>query len=162
MVRTYQSRRLELAVVAGLVTGLAVLTKASNLIFLATPRGAVSDRQTLARARGRSRSRAARRSARSHSGSTAATGTCPRSTTRTSRSSSRSARTPGPARSSLRTTSTCELDWSHLQNNLDGLARGVLQPAGAPVPALRGRDRRRTARRRRSRSRCPSGSGSTS
>ena len=37
MVRTYQSRRLELAVAAGLVTGLAVLTKASNLIFLATP-----------------------------------------------------------------------------------------------------------------------------
>jgi hypothetical protein len=37
MVRTYQSRRLELAVAAGLVTGLAVLTKASNLIFLAAP-----------------------------------------------------------------------------------------------------------------------------
>ena len=37
MVRTYQSRRVELAIAAGLVTGLAVLTKASNLIFLATP-----------------------------------------------------------------------------------------------------------------------------
>jgi hypothetical protein len=37
MVRTYQTRRLEWAVAAGLVTGLAVLTKASNLIFLATP-----------------------------------------------------------------------------------------------------------------------------
>jgi 4-amino-4-deoxy-L-arabinose transferase-like glycosyltransferase len=37
MVRAYQARRIELAVAAGLVTGLAVLTKASNLIFLATP-----------------------------------------------------------------------------------------------------------------------------
>ena len=37
IVRTYQARRLELAIAAGLVTGLAVLTKASNLIFLATP-----------------------------------------------------------------------------------------------------------------------------
>jgi hypothetical protein len=37
VVRTYQTRRLEWAIAAGLVTGLAVLTKASNLIFLATP-----------------------------------------------------------------------------------------------------------------------------
>src|SRR5262249_29001128 len=37
MVRAYQTRRVEWAVAAGLVTGLAVLTKASNLIFLATP-----------------------------------------------------------------------------------------------------------------------------
>jgi 4-amino-4-deoxy-L-arabinose transferase-like glycosyltransferase len=37
IVRTYQARRLELAIAAGLVTGLAVLTKASNLIFLAVP-----------------------------------------------------------------------------------------------------------------------------
>lgn len=37
IVRTYQTRRVEWAVAAGLVTGLAVLTKASNLIFLATP-----------------------------------------------------------------------------------------------------------------------------
>jgi 4-amino-4-deoxy-L-arabinose transferase-like glycosyltransferase len=37
IVRTYQARRMELAIAAGLVTGLAVLTKASNLIFLATP-----------------------------------------------------------------------------------------------------------------------------
>ncbi len=37
IVRAYQARRLELALAAGLVTGLAVLTKASNLIFLATP-----------------------------------------------------------------------------------------------------------------------------
>jgi hypothetical protein len=37
IVRTYQARRVELAIAAGLVTGLAVLTKASNLIFLATP-----------------------------------------------------------------------------------------------------------------------------
>ena len=37
MVRTYQTRRVEWAIAAGLVTGLAVLTKASNLIFLATP-----------------------------------------------------------------------------------------------------------------------------
>jgi hypothetical protein len=37
IVRAYQARRLELAVVAGLVSGVAVLTKASNLIFLATP-----------------------------------------------------------------------------------------------------------------------------
>jgi hypothetical protein len=37
MVRTYQTRRMEWAIAAGLVTGLAVLTKASNLIFLATP-----------------------------------------------------------------------------------------------------------------------------
>ncbi len=37
IVRTYQTRRAEWAIVAGLVTGLAVLTKASNLIFLATP-----------------------------------------------------------------------------------------------------------------------------
>ena len=37
VVRTYQARRVELALAAGLVTGLAILTKASNLIFLATP-----------------------------------------------------------------------------------------------------------------------------
>jgi hypothetical protein len=37
MVRTYQTRRIEWAIATGLVTGLAVLTKASNLIFLATP-----------------------------------------------------------------------------------------------------------------------------
>jgi hypothetical protein len=37
MVRTYQSRRLEWAVMSGLVAGLAVLTKASNLIFLVAP-----------------------------------------------------------------------------------------------------------------------------
>jgi 4-amino-4-deoxy-L-arabinose transferase-like glycosyltransferase len=37
IVRTYQTRRLEWAIAAGLVTGLAVLTKASNLIFLVTP-----------------------------------------------------------------------------------------------------------------------------
>jgi hypothetical protein len=37
LVRTYQTRRVEWAIAAGLVTGLAVLTKASNLIFLATP-----------------------------------------------------------------------------------------------------------------------------
>lgn len=37
VIRTYQTRRTEWAVAAGLVTGLAVLTKASNLIFLATP-----------------------------------------------------------------------------------------------------------------------------
>ena len=37
IVRTYQARRIELAIAAGLVTGLAVLTKASNLIFLAMP-----------------------------------------------------------------------------------------------------------------------------
>jgi hypothetical protein len=37
IVRTYQTRRIEWALAAGLVTGLAVLTKASNLIFLATP-----------------------------------------------------------------------------------------------------------------------------
>jgi hypothetical protein len=37
VIRTYQARRVEWAIAAGLVTGLAVLTKASNLIFLATP-----------------------------------------------------------------------------------------------------------------------------
>ena len=37
MVRTYQSRRVEWAVATGLVTGLAILTKASNLIFLVAP-----------------------------------------------------------------------------------------------------------------------------
>ena len=37
LVRTYQTRRVEWAIAAGIVTGLAVLTKASNLIFLATP-----------------------------------------------------------------------------------------------------------------------------
>jgi len=37
IVRTYQARRVEWALAAGLLTGLAVLTKASNLIFLATP-----------------------------------------------------------------------------------------------------------------------------
>jgi hypothetical protein len=37
LLRTYQTRRVEWALAAGLVTGLAVLTKASNLIFLATP-----------------------------------------------------------------------------------------------------------------------------
>ena len=37
VVRTYQTRRVEWAIAAGLVTGLAVLTKASNLIFLAMP-----------------------------------------------------------------------------------------------------------------------------
>ncbi len=37
MVRTYQSRLVEWAVVGGVVAGLAVLTKASNLIFLAAP-----------------------------------------------------------------------------------------------------------------------------
>jgi hypothetical protein len=37
VVRTYQTRRTEWALAAGLVTGVAVLTKASNLIFLATP-----------------------------------------------------------------------------------------------------------------------------
>jgi hypothetical protein len=37
IVRTYQTRRAEWAMAAGLVTGLAVLTKASNLIFLAMP-----------------------------------------------------------------------------------------------------------------------------
>jgi hypothetical protein len=37
IVRTYQTHRVEWALAAGLVTGLAVLTKASNLIFLATP-----------------------------------------------------------------------------------------------------------------------------
>ncbi len=37
IVRTYQTRRVEWAILAGLVTGLAVLTKASNLIFLAVP-----------------------------------------------------------------------------------------------------------------------------
>ena len=37
ILRAYQTRRAEWAIVAGLVTGLAVLTKASNLIFLATP-----------------------------------------------------------------------------------------------------------------------------
>jgi hypothetical protein len=37
IVRTYQTRRYEWALEAGLVTGLAVLTKASNLIFLAVP-----------------------------------------------------------------------------------------------------------------------------
>jgi len=37
LIRTYQTRRVEWAIAAGLVSGLAVLTKASNLIFLATP-----------------------------------------------------------------------------------------------------------------------------
>jgi 4-amino-4-deoxy-L-arabinose transferase-like glycosyltransferase len=37
IVRTYQTRRVEWAIAAGLVTGVAVMTKASNLIFLATP-----------------------------------------------------------------------------------------------------------------------------
>jgi hypothetical protein len=37
IVRTYQARRTELAIAAGLVTGLAILTKASNLIFLFMP-----------------------------------------------------------------------------------------------------------------------------
>ncbi len=37
IVRIYQTRRVEWAIAAGLVTGLAVLTKASNLIFLAMP-----------------------------------------------------------------------------------------------------------------------------
>src|SRR5262245_36793162 len=37
MVRTYQTRRVEWAIAAGLVTGLAVLTKAANLTFLSTP-----------------------------------------------------------------------------------------------------------------------------
>jgi hypothetical protein len=37
VVRVYQSRRAEWALLAGLVTGVAVLTKASNLIFLAVP-----------------------------------------------------------------------------------------------------------------------------
>lgn len=37
VIRTYQTRRVEWAIAAGLVTGVAVLTKASNLIFLATP-----------------------------------------------------------------------------------------------------------------------------
>jgi len=37
IVRAYQTRRVEWAMAAGLVTGLAVLTKASNLIFLAMP-----------------------------------------------------------------------------------------------------------------------------
>jgi hypothetical protein len=37
ILRAYQARSVDLAVAAGLVTGLAVLTKASNLIFLATP-----------------------------------------------------------------------------------------------------------------------------
>jgi hypothetical protein len=37
IVRTYQTRRAEWALAAGLITGLAVLTKASNLIFLAVP-----------------------------------------------------------------------------------------------------------------------------
>jgi hypothetical protein len=37
VLRTYQTRRAEWAVAGGLVTGLAVLTKASNLIFLVMP-----------------------------------------------------------------------------------------------------------------------------